>query len=105
MSQITYPPVKEAMQHLEALCSDEELRIIAERREMAIMDERAALDYARTEGMEKGQAKILRQQLIQKFGPLPQSAQQRLSSASSEQLEAWALNLLNASTLEAVFNA
>ena len=50
-----------------------------------------------------GQAKVLRQQLTQKFGSLPQSAQQRLASASSEQLEVWALSLLDAYTLEAVF--
>ena len=112
MSQITYPPVKEAMQHLEALCSDEELRIIAERREMAIMDERAALDYARTEGLELGreeskerQAKLLAQQLTHKFGPLSQSAQRQLSSASIEQLDAWALSFLDAPTLDAVFTS
>src|SRR5690606_31289523 len=116
MSQITYPPVKEALQHLEALRSDEELRIIAERREMALMDERAALDYARTEGREQGleegkalgaaagQSKLLTQQLIHKFGPLPQSIQQQLSSANIEQLDAWALKLLDSSTLEAVFS-
>ncbi|WP_397475871.1 Rpn family recombination-promoting nuclease/putative transposase [Pusillimonas sp.] len=55
------------------------------------------------EGLHEGQAAIVRNLLTHRFGPLPSSIQQRLDKASSEQLEAWALNLLDASALEEVF--
>ncbi|MFC3337655.1 Rpn family recombination-promoting nuclease/putative transposase [Paracandidimonas soli] len=112
MSQISHPPVKEALQHLETLISDRELRMLAERREQAIIDDIDALDYARTEGMrqgleqglEQGKAALLTQQLTRKFGPLPVEIQQRLRTALVSELDAWALNLLDATTLNDVFH-
>ncbi len=37
------------------------------------------------------------------FGTLTPAVQQRLAQASTQQLEVWSLNLLNAATLEQVF--
>ncbi|WP_157666693.1 Rpn family recombination-promoting nuclease/putative transposase [Bordetella genomosp. 13] len=54
MNQITHPPVREALFHLESMCSDEELRIRAMLREMARMDHQAELKAARDEGREEG---------------------------------------------------
>lgn len=70
-----------------------------------------ALDYARNEGLEKGleqglekgKAALLGGLLTHKFGPLPAGMQQRLASASARDLDAWALNLLNAQRPEDVF--
>lgn len=53
MTEITHPPVQEALQHLDTLYSDEELRIAAERREQALVDAEDMLDYARHEGEQK----------------------------------------------------
>jgi predicted transposase/invertase (TIGR01784 family) len=119
MSQITHPPVQEALQHMQDMFRDRELRHQALRREMALMDERVALREARKSGLEEGleqgraQGKVegltegkttlLLQQLTRKFGPLPTAAQQRVASASGEDLDAWALNVLGATTLEDVF--
>lgn len=111
MSQITHLPVKEALQHLEALYSDCELRLMAERRERAVIDELDALDSARTEGLRQGreegllqgQALVLDRLLTHRFGTLSASIRQRLSSASSRELDVWALNVLDADTLENVF--
>lgn len=104
MSQITHPPVKEALQHLETLYSDLELRLMAERRARAIVDEQDALEYAHTEGVKQGtiagRVALLSQLLTQKFGPLPPAVQQRISTASEKELGVWALNTLNANTLE-----
>lgn len=61
------------------------------------------LTEGRKEGLHEGQATMLRNQLTHRFGPLPDSIQQRLDKASSEQLEAWALNLLDAESLGEVF--
>jgi len=50
MNSITHPPVKEALKHLETMYSDEELRLIAERREQALVDAEDIVDYARHAG-------------------------------------------------------
>ena len=139
MSQISHPPVKEALQHIQTLCSDQELRMLAERRAQAIIDDIDALDYAkvtgraeghaeglaegiaegraeglaegiaegRAEGLAQGQqtgkSALLTQMLTCKFGPLSAEACQRIREASPEALDAWALNLLEATSLQDVF--
>lgn len=50
MSTTTHPPVRKTLKHLDTLYSDEELRLMAERREQALIDAEDALDYARHEG-------------------------------------------------------
>ena len=69
----------------------------------------------RTEGLEEGkeqglaeglfqaQIALLSNQLQKKFGLLPISIQQRITTASYEQREAWALQLLDAQSLEELF--
>jgi hypothetical protein len=58
-------------------------------------------------GMEKGigqdQAKLLKLQIQQRFGPLPMEVETRLRDAPPEQLEAWALRVLEAASLDEVF--
>jgi predicted transposase/invertase (TIGR01784 family) len=122
MNAITYPPVKQALAYLETMCSDEELRLIAERRAQALVDDRDALGYARHEGerigLKKGkriglkqgmrqgmqqQRQTLLRMLERKFGPLDISCQARLAGASMEQLHAWSLNLLDAQRVDDVF--
>ena len=60
-------------------------------------------------GMEKGvvigASGLLRRLLEHRFGVLPGWALEQLSSASEQDLEAWADAILTAPTLEAVFNA
>src|SRR5690606_25015156 len=119
MSQISHPPVKEALQHIQTLCSDRELRMLAERRAQAIIDDIDALDYAKVkgradglaegraeglaEGQQTGKSALLIQMLAHKFGPLSAEAQERLLAASPETLDVWALNLLEATSLQDVF--
>jgi hypothetical protein len=58
------------------------------------------------QGVQKGQAallRILRHQLTRRFGPLPEWAEGRLTHAELAQLEAWAERVLDATSLEAVF--
>jgi hypothetical protein len=111
MNAITYPPVREALAHLKTICSDEELRLIAERREQALVDYEDALSYARHEGEQTGHEKGIQQQrhtlllmLEHKFGSLlPQHFLARIECADTQQLEAWSLNLLDAKRIEDVF--
>ena len=57
----------------------------------------------REEGIPLGEALILRHLLTRRFGPLPDWAEAKLSEAGQQQLETWALRVLDAQTLEDVF--
>lgn len=56
------------------------------------------------EGHQEGEAALLQRLLIHKFGPLPEHLQQRVQSATLTQLEAWSLNVLDAQTMDDVFD-
>ena len=55
------------------------------------------------QGIRQGEAAILRRMLARRFGELPNSVLARLNSASTEELEAWSLNILDAASLSEVF--
>lgn len=58
-------------------------------------------------GMEKGQRqeamRVLRRLIIRRFDSLPQHIEDRFSTASTEQIEAWIERLMEAHSLEDVF--
>ena len=54
-------------------------------------------------GIGKGQARLLKLLIQQRFGPLPEAVDARLRTAAPEQLDAWALQVLDAACLEEVF--
>lgn len=54
-------------------------------------------------GRLEGEATVLARQLARRFGPLSAETRARLQQASSEQLEQWAENILDARTLGEVF--
>lgn len=62
---------------------------------------------AREEGVRQGRAEgeraVLDRQLRRRFGPLPSAVEARLGGASTADLEAWADNVLDAATLDEVF--
>jgi flagellar biosynthesis/type III secretory pathway protein FliH len=121
MNQIIHPPVQQALAHLKALSGDEDARRLAFVRERALCDEISELQGARREGwedglqqgMEKGMEKgmqqgevlILERLLVKRFGALPEDLRQRLAQARPEQLEVWSERLLDAPTLNAVFES
>ncbi|MEI2414554.1 Rpn family recombination-promoting nuclease/putative transposase [Orrella sp. JC864] len=55
------------------------------------------------EGRREGESLLLRRQLVRRFGALPKQVDRRLTQAGSEELQAWAMNVLDARTLEEVF--
>jgi len=103
MSQITHKPVQEALEHLRGMSSEEGLRWAAMRREMAAAEEQDSLAFERQAGLKEGQTALLTRLLTRKFGSLPESVQRRLSAASASQLDAWAMNVLDAASLDEVF--
>lgn len=54
-------------------------------------------------GRTEGEARLLRKQLIRRFGPLPGWAEAKLAGAEPARLEVWGERVLEAATLEAVF--
>ncbi len=58
------------------------------------------IDEGRDEGSREGRFRIVLRQLTRRFGILPPWARQRLEAASSELLEIWADQLLDAASLE-----
>ncbi len=65
-------------------------------------EERGRLE-GKLEGKLEGQAALLGRQLIRRFGPLPEATQQRLHQATLEQLAHWADRILDARTLDEIF--
>ena len=67
-----------------------------------------AREEGRTEGMQlgrvAGERTLLERQLRRKFGALPSVVGARLSNASVADLEAWGENVLDADTINEVFN-
>ena len=55
-------------------------------------------------GRVEGERTVLERQLRRRFGPLSPEGAERLSAASADELEAWTDNVLDAETLEDVFN-
>lgn len=61
------------------------------------------LAKGRVEGRVEGQADLLLRQILRKFETVPDEVVQRIQSAADAQLETWALNILDADTLDDVF--
>ena len=54
----------------------------------------------REEGREEGVRIMLHRQLEQKFGPIPESALEKIDSAAYEQLERWASRIIGSKSLQ-----
>lgn len=55
------------------------------------------------QGEKRGETRFLRRQLIRRFGKLPAWVEERLTQATTDQLENWVDQILDAKTLEEVF--
>ena len=79
-----------------------------ESRTMAGIVQRAR-DEGRQQGMSRGlvegERALLRRQLRRRFGLLPPETAERVDQASGPELESWAENVLDAGTLDEVFDS
>ncbi|MEO5341173.1 MAG: DUF4351 domain-containing protein [Magnetococcus sp. MYC-9] len=64
---------------------------------------RAIKQEGRQEGLCDGEVRTLLRQMHRRFGPVPDWAQARIANASVDLLDAWADKILDANTLESVF--
>ncbi len=60
------------------------------------------LEQGLEQGVSQGEAKLLRRQLVRRFGALPAWAEERLEQAGEAELEVWADRVLECATLEEV---
>jgi hypothetical protein len=58
----------------------------------------------RVEGRVEGEVAVLARQLTKRFGPLDEQTSARLKAATLDQLDIWADRILDAPTLQAVFD-
>ena len=54
-------------------------------------------------GIEKGEALLLQRQLVRRFGALPNEVVNQIATATTRQLENWGDRVLDAATLDDVF--
>jgi Domain of unknown function (DUF4351) len=59
---------------------------------------------SKTEGLAKGEVRVLVRLLTRKFGAVPAVVRQRIDAASLAQLEIWCDRVLDATTLDEVFD-
>ncbi|QDQ88589.1 hypothetical protein FMZ60_14030 [Alcaligenaceae bacterium SJ-26] len=108
MKQITHPPVQETLQHLQILSADEKLRWAALQHDIAMLDERTALNRATRKGEQQGRqanaVTTFNQLLLRKFGHIPAPIQDRIAAADLTALQQWTLNVLDANRIEEVFD-
>ena len=130
MSEINYPPVKEAMDRIRDMSDDTLAWHEATRRMIAIMDEKQFRKEAVEEGLAEGRAegwaeglaegqaegqaeglaqgtlagqtRLLERLLTARFGPLDAATHARLQHASLSELEQWTDRLLDAPDLHSV---
>ncbi|MBF0295502.1 MAG: DUF4351 domain-containing protein [Magnetococcales bacterium] len=63
----------------------------------------AGLQEGHQTGLQKGKAETLLQLLQLRFGTLPKEIMNKVNSAGLEELSAWTARILDAKTLQAVF--
>jgi predicted transposase/invertase (TIGR01784 family) len=118
----TNPAIAEAWGVIKYLSADESARMIAEAREKGRKDMEAYRETGRreglreglregeqkgrTEGRTEGRSAILLRQLARRFGPdaLDSDVQERLRTASPEQLDLWAERILDAGSIDEIFS-
>lgn len=100
------PKYLDFIDHYANLNDDEQARYRAtylnERGELESLAQALRLE-GRQEGIPQGEAQILCRPLARRFGVLPECVEAKLSQASTDTLELWADRILDAESLEAVF--
>ena len=106
MADVTYEPVKRALNRIKELSADEETRRLAFVRERALRDEVSLLSEAKREGRIEGRVEAKRETALDliesRFGALPEWPIQQVNEADLVQIEAWIKGVLTADSLEAL---
>ncbi|MFT3802600.1 MAG: Rpn family recombination-promoting nuclease/putative transposase [Burkholderiaceae bacterium] len=84
---------------------DDNTRLLANIQEVAMLSEQRGdlAEIFREEGREEARRQLLLSQLHHRFGELPEAVIARVESGSAADVERWALRVLDAPTLDAMF--
>ncbi|CAK0769634.1 transposase [Azospirillaceae bacterium] len=74
-----------------------------ENREMWIASHRITVEKAEAKGEAKGKANMLTRQLIRRYKTIPPPIAERIQNATSEQLDNWMDQLMDATSLDDIF--
>ncbi|MFT3802069.1 MAG: Rpn family recombination-promoting nuclease/putative transposase [Burkholderiaceae bacterium] len=86
------------------LANIQEVTMLSEQRgDLAEIFRNEARAEGRKEGQEEARQQLLLSQLHHRFGDLPEAVVERIKGGSAADMERWALRVLDAPTLEAVF--
>lgn len=104
--------LRDAKAALERLSEDPDARVLAQMRDMALRAHQMELATVRSEGEAEGKAQgkaqgyaeLLLRLLAQKFGAVPASVSERVERATAPELQRWADRVLEAPSLDAVFD-
>ncbi|HSC87571.1 MAG TPA: Rpn family recombination-promoting nuclease/putative transposase [Polyangiaceae bacterium] len=94
------PSIAMAERRLEEISADPAAREVAMERQRREMSAKLITNHARIEGREEGQRAMLLQLAEMKFGPLSDSARERIAAVGAEHLVILATRLLSATTLD-----
>lgn len=61
------------------------------------------IEQGYVKGMQRGEVRALERQLVKRFGMLPTEISERIAAASPETLDAWLLQVLDATSLDDIF--
>ena len=99
----TIPPVNE-LKEIESMLAERVGEWTKTWKEQGIKEgRRLGLEEGLEQGLKQGELIALERQLTRRFGPIPEAIQQRLRSATTEQLESWLDRILEANNIEDVF--
>jgi len=87
---------------LEKLLKEEE-KMLSQVKLSELPSYEIGMEAGMQQGMQQGEVTLLVRLIEKKFGPLEPQTTQKLEKATTEQLEQWASNILEANTLEELF--
>src|SRR5690606_41955287 len=88
--------------HIQSL-QELSIMLIEEKPRFSEQWRKQGLEQGLEQGIQIGQATVLRRLLIRRFGELEPAVHARIDAATPTQLEAWSLNVLDAQTLDDIF--
>ena len=108
MQEVTHPEVLQAVQVLKSISASPQERRDAEMRLKYHRDITAIKSFGWQEGRQEGQLEgksaLLLKQITFKFGPLTPATLAQIHTASPQQLDHWAEQILTASDLDSLLS-
>ena len=87
---------------LEQLIEEEE-KMLTQVEQTKLPSYRIGMQQGKQEGKQEGEGYLLLRQIKRRFSQLPDWVEEKITQATTDQIEQWADNILDATTIEEVF--